>query len=296
MWSLKLSNREFELPQEREATWYNLDRSVCAYVYSINGLKCLDFPHIALYLLDNNSYEITAIPTKSADTTLVEDTFRRLVLPMQMQLAGMEVLHASAVLMNAGVIALCANSGTGKSTTAFALSRRGYRVFADDVVPFELRPSETRANSLPFRVRLRADAANYLDHQYAHRYSKNSHAERLHQIDHATAPLRLIIILRRSLVSMDLRDTEVRQMKPQESFLAILRHAWCFSLIDEDRKALMIKQYLDLVSRIPVYEISFKADLTKINSLLDTIEEIYNTTGETAIQDLSTNKQVETTD
>src|SRR5688572_12714528 len=114
MWSLKISHQEFELPHVPDATWYNLDRTVCAYVYSIDGLKCLDFPHIGRFLLHNNSDEVTVFPAKLAASTLVEDTFRRLVLPMQLQLAGMEVLHASAVLMNSGVVSFCANSGTGK--------------------------------------------------------------------------------------------------------------------------------------------------------------------------------------
>lgn len=47
---------------------------------------------------------------------------------------GFELLHASAVEVDAGVVAFVAPSGRGKSSLAAELCRRGYRLFCDDVL------------------------------------------------------------------------------------------------------------------------------------------------------------------
>ncbi|HEX4463845.1 MAG TPA: hypothetical protein VH042_04305 [Solirubrobacterales bacterium] len=47
---------------------------------------------------------------------------------------GYEALHASAVLTDRGVVAIAAASGTGKSTLALELVKRGWPLFADDTV------------------------------------------------------------------------------------------------------------------------------------------------------------------
>jgi hypothetical protein len=47
---------------------------------------------------------------------------------------GFELLHASAVESDRGVVAFIAPSGGGKTTIAAELGRRGYRIFSDDVL------------------------------------------------------------------------------------------------------------------------------------------------------------------
>jgi hypothetical protein len=47
---------------------------------------------------------------------------------------GFELLHASSVAIDDGLVAFVAPSGTGKSSIAVELSRRGCRIFSDDVL------------------------------------------------------------------------------------------------------------------------------------------------------------------
>jgi hypothetical protein len=56
------------------------------------------------------------------------------ILPNIAIARGYEALHASAVLTELGVVAVAAPSGTGKSTLARELERRGWPLFADDTV------------------------------------------------------------------------------------------------------------------------------------------------------------------
>jgi len=59
------------------------------------------------------------------------------VLPLACVLQGVEVLHASAVAVDGGVIALVGGSGQGKSTVAAALIARGAAFVTDDALAVE---------------------------------------------------------------------------------------------------------------------------------------------------------------
>ena len=59
------------------------------------------------------------------------------VLPFAALLHGLEILHASAVVVDRGAIALVGPSGAGKTSVALDLCRRGASFLADDVLALE---------------------------------------------------------------------------------------------------------------------------------------------------------------
>src|SRR5437868_7089772 len=86
----------------------------------------------------------------------VETDYRRAVLPMALQAHGQEVIHASAVITEDGVVAFCGRSQTGKSTVAYGLHRRGYRVWADDTLVFDASAEFVQVIPYPHRLRIRS--------------------------------------------------------------------------------------------------------------------------------------------
>lgn len=72
---------------------------------------------------------------------------------------GALALHASALQLGRGAIALVAPSGTGKSSLAFALVRQGARLLTDDTLPVELQPAAVLARPGVQSIRLREDSA-----------------------------------------------------------------------------------------------------------------------------------------
>lgn len=60
------------------------------------------------------------------------------VLPFAAALRGLEVLHAGAVVIEGTGVALSGRSGSGKTSAALALQRRGAELLADDVLAVEL--------------------------------------------------------------------------------------------------------------------------------------------------------------
>src|SRR5205823_1705698 len=98
--------------------------------------------------------EVIAQTRESSE--LVDDLFRTAVVPLALQVFGYEVLHASAVRTESGVSAFCGLSGTGKSTVAYGLSRRGYPLWADDAVVFSaVDEGTTHCFRIPFAFHLR---------------------------------------------------------------------------------------------------------------------------------------------
>lgn len=68
------------------------------------------------------------------------------ILPSIAVMVGYEALHAASVESDEGVVAIMAPSGTGKSTLAIELLRRGLPLFADDVLVLGGDSSTARAH------------------------------------------------------------------------------------------------------------------------------------------------------
>lgn len=82
------------------------------------------------------------------------------VLPFAAALQGLEVLHAGAVVLDGGAIAISGPSGAGKTSLALALVRRGAQLLADDVVAVERAGGELLAHpGAPIAGVDRAEAA-----------------------------------------------------------------------------------------------------------------------------------------
>jgi len=250
--------------------WRDLEGGVYAYAESSGDEYRMHLPGLASFSFSSRGDEISAEINSTTAEELVLDAYRRRVLPMALQVSGREVLHSSAVRSRAGVLALCADSGTGKSTIAFGLNSRGYPLWADDLVAFEISEEGSQAISLPFNLRLRPSAAALFGLS-ANGLSTvvtddgvTSGAE--------TAPLAGICVLRREDTST--ARLVVRSLSPAEAFSAVLSHAWSFALQNRERKRLMISHYLELASRIPVFDISFPSGLENLGATLDAIEQL----------------------
>ena len=101
----------------------------------------LRVPQVANFLV-RNGREVLVQPAPGA---LPADIRAYLLSPIFSTLchqAGMYSLHASAVRVDAGVVAFLGNSGAGKSTLAAGLAQRGYALICDDICLLDPRPND----------------------------------------------------------------------------------------------------------------------------------------------------------
>jgi hypothetical protein len=245
-----------------------------------DGHHWLHLPGLASFCFTNTGEEVRVIAQPPPQYDLIRDTYFRSVLPLAFQARGTEVLHASAVHTPRGIVALCAVSGTGKSTLAAGLSQRGYRVWADDAVAVVTTGECVMALPCPFTLRLRPDAAAFF---CASRFglppelARDSAAEEQRE----PQPLIALCILDRVQEGNDGKATvEILRMSSAQAFPAVLAHAYCFSLRDTQRKRRMVQQYLDLVARVPTYTVRFHSGLEYLTAILDGVEQMMHSNRE----------------
>ena len=248
--------------------WLDGTGEVYAYAENLGDKYCMHLPGLASFRFSSGGGEVAAAVSGVATDEVVLDAYQRRVLPMALQVSGREVLHASAFRSPAGVIALCADSETGKSTIAYGLNSRGYPLWADDLVAFEISTCGMQALSLPFNLRLRPSAAAMFDLDTTQLPVAASGDGVTPGSE--TAPLAAICVLRREVASGT--PVTVRRLASAEAFAAVLSHAWSFALQDHERKRRMINHYLELISSTPIFDISFQPGLENLPAILDAIE------------------------
>jgi hypothetical protein len=264
MLELAIAEEEAVLPDraEGEVEVWREQGQVCAYGYPARGQNWLHVPGLATFRFLRSDQPVVGIPTGSADGVAVRDAFERTALPMALQSLGRQVLHASAVRTPAGVIAFCGDSGTGKSTLAYAAARRGYRLWADDAVAFDVTGADVVALPLPFRIILRPESSAFF----------GSDADTDVQSPAATGPepLAAVVILER----IEDRGVSVARLSGADAFPAALAQGYCYRPTDAEQNARMVDDYLELAARVPVLAARFEPRFESVEKLLDAIDNV----------------------
>lgn len=254
--------------------WRDLDGRIGAlgerradlFLLHLPGLACFEFG------LAGDEVVVRAPPETRRET--IEDQFFRTALPLILQARGREVLHASAVSTPAGVVALCAEKESGKSTLAYALSRRGYSLWADDAVAIEVEDERAWSFPVPFALRLRPASAAHFE-RAGTPPAPDPPARRVAAAGSANgrAPLRAAFVLTRLRAAGGAAAApEARRLAASEAFTALLANAYCFTLGDPDRKQAMMRHFLMLTRELPVFALRYPTGLEHLEAILDTLE------------------------
>lgn len=245
--------------------WRDVAGNPCAYGHTVAGRHWMHWPRLASYCFDDDGGEIVAYPAESASPDVIVDTFHRMVLPLALQRRGMEALHASATTIGGRVVAFCAVSGTGKSTLAYSLHQAGHPQWSDDVVVLDVGAAEIAAVPLPFDVRLFPEAAA----QFTGDRARPRGDARPAPLPSVRTPLGAVCVLVRRSRHEFGPEVSVERLSSARALAAVLEHAHAFNLTDPARKKTMLQHYLDLVERIPVFEVRFRPGLDRLPAVAD---------------------------
>ncbi len=251
-------------------TWRNRSGGVVATGYCTGDVCWMHWPYLGAYRFAlNDPGVIRAFPLRGASIAIIRDTYTRSVVPMALQALGYEALHASAVLMPGGVVGFFAASETGKSTMAYGLSARGYPQWGDDSLVFEPFSSPLTSRWLPFDVRLRPRSSAFFESR-----GEASRALPATPLP-SRAPLAALCLLTRA--DSDSEPVVVRRLDPVRAFSALIAHAHCFNPHDEPRRAAMLRHYMDVTGRLPIFEIVFRPVLEDMPRVQDAVIEALGT-------------------
>ena len=263
------------LDEPEVRVWKDTGGRVCGFGYTLGNSHWIHLPRVAAYRFTRESDVVTAFPDPDARSDLVRLYFHHSVLPIALQTlhSELEVLHASGVCLGPGLVLLCGNSGTGKSTTAYGMSRRGYRLWADDSVMLEIEGSEIRALPLPFDVRLRPASMSFFNPDHADR-GRTSGQRGAGKGARKAARIAALILLKRTQPTTGRPPVVTRRLSPGAAFASVLAQGDCLSLHDEERKRRMLQNYLLMAARLPVIDVRFQSGLETLPALLDRIERV----------------------
>jgi hypothetical protein len=248
--------------------WVDYNGTPSAYFYRDGAEYWAYLPAVGAFRSGSDG-QVLAVPNEGVSEDLVVDTYRRTIAPMTLQLLGRQVLHASAIESPGGVIGFCADSQTGKSTIAFGLARRGYRVCADDALAFEASGPGVRVLELPFSVRLRPASTAYFD--VAVPPAPTLPPDGRISIGDDGLPLAALCILSRQEEG---QGVELSRLPADDVIRKLLPHAYCFSVLEDELKRRTVEQYLAVAGRVPVYEVRFTATLDELPILLTEVERV----------------------
>lgn len=259
-------------------TWTDLADVVCAYAYAGDCWWAMEIPQLATFKLDlsdRNTIRVFAGAGASRET--IEDLYRRSVVPLFLQALGRETMHASAVAGSKGVLAFCGDRGTGKSTIAYALARRGFAQHADDTLVLSLDDGAVRTVPLEFTPRLRPAARTF--------FGPGTDLDRFADSRGVRAePLATVFVLRRDDTCV---GPTVRGLSPPAAFEALLQHAHCFEPDNPVQRRRLLQNYLDISTRVPVFDVSFGSGLQGLERLLDALLHAAGTPSPDIVEELA---------
>lgn len=237
--------------------WRDHEGRICAYGGQEGEHYWLRFPGMACFRFHPQLEVATCRREGTTAEAIIEDLFRRTVVPLIYQVGGRAVLHGSAVRSREGVIVFCARSHTGKSTLASAFHLQGFSFWADDAVVVEPQAEGMHAVGLPSRLRLRPPSRRHFQ-------------EAIDPTDVALNPdpsaaqgerLLAICLLQRAEGEPGQPPAWVTQVPPSQAMLQLLEHAYSFTLGPLTQRRAILAQYHELATSVPVWDVHVQTGL-----------------------------------
>ena len=238
--------------------WRGVDEGVFAYGYREGSRRWMQWPAVGTFLIRCDSPVVTVAAEPGVGRAVLEDAFQRGVRPVALIHREFEVLHASAVATARGVVALCAVSGTGKSTLAAALAAAGFDAWADDFVAMHVTDKGAWCPYVSSRPRLDAPAAAALASLSADRPPRDGA-----RFQQTGARLDAVLILRREATPLSALSIGP-PMTAAQAFTAFLPHGHDGALADDGRRRRSLERYLALAATVPIVEVRIPPGLERL--------------------------------
>jgi hypothetical protein len=203
----------------------------------------------------------------------LEDTATYLlgpVLGFVMLLRGVVCLHASAVAIGNEAIALLGPAGSGKSTTAAAFAKCGYRVLAEDVVTLDDRGDHFLVRSGYPCIRLWPAAVKAL-------YGSETHLPKLTpnwdkcfldlSDNFQQEPLRLAAIYQLGERQYDTRAPFLQALDRSEGLMSLVANTYATKLMDKQMRGREFELLARAVKHVPLRRVTPHADPARIPDL-----------------------------
>lgn len=198
------------------------------------------------------------------------------VMALLLHQRGFLVLHGSSVRMNGGAAAFLAYRGTGKSTTAIHLYKKGYPIVTDDILA----------------ISFDEDGVPFLNPGYLHvRLAEDSYEQVRDDTDILT-PIRTIVgkvfcdassrysarpsRLERIYLMEKGDEIRISEIKSQETLLDLLRHSIAQRIFKETDQSDNLVHCANLINNVIFRRLEVNHSFEELSELVDLIEKDFH--------------------
>lgn len=263
----------------------SLPPNECELPYFINGEDgvSLHVKGVGGFRVNRRADRVTVLPEDGVDPLLLRIHLFGSVLAILCYRRGLFPLHGSCVLLDGEAVVFSGASGTGKSTLATALARRGHPLLCDDICAIDLsNPRRPMLRPAFSRVKLMPDAINCFQMAEAVTYSQAARGPKGHfgmaAIQPAGAiqqPVPLGAIYALSTPSGDQPSRSLLQSKNAFVFIESQAHrGWMgrnLGLCEQ-----LFGHIAMLAATVPVYRLDRPCDLDRVDEVARLVETAHN--------------------
>lgn len=209
-------------------------------------------------------------PDTGLDHTYLKILILGPVLTLLLQQRNYLVLHASAIDINGHAVAFIGTNGTGKSTTLFALNKKGYPLITDDILCI------TSTNDIPLvnpsypRLKLNEDVMIFMNeniystpktHVYADKYSYL-----VNKYSSSQKPLKNIYVLETGT------ECKIETISSKESLMKLIESSYCFEMFSDKEIKDNFKDCAQILENVQVKRLKILRSFYKLPDLIKIIE------------------------
>jgi hypothetical protein len=229
----------------------------------------LEFVNLADFFIDGAGCEVLYIPRPGVPDHSIRHLILDSVMAFVLNLRGLVVLHASAVVTPFGACAFAATSGVGKSTLAASFQKAGCPTLTDDCLVLESTRGAIYGIPSYANVRLRADSLA-LVHARPDRTLPVAHYNTKRRVKTGGFAIgrhrltALYCLQRQSVENATNREPVIEAISGAERFMLALRFTFC---LDPNDPATLLRQFSQieqLLSFVPISRLTIPADFAAL--------------------------------
>ncbi len=181
-------------------------------------------------------------------------------------------VHASAVMIPGGAIAVMGAAMAGKSTTTLGLVRKGFPLIIDDVLPVDFTENGPVVHGWERPLHLRDSAAEFFDVSREHMLVTAIETKvQLHlHSESQTLPLCALVEL---MPEADATEVSVRRLDGVDALRACMRNTNATGIAGADGRGKAFFEWVTtLANTIPIYQLTRPLDGWSLETVLEHIE------------------------
>lgn len=248
------------------ASWYR-------YRILTDGSVYLHWTDLFEFLVSPDGRRVACHPLPAASLEVFHTYLVGQVLSVALAKRGREPLHATAAVVDGGVVAFLGDCGYGKSSLGAAFLQGGFTLLTDDLLILEREGDHYLAHPGPSRIKLFPEMARSLLGEQGDSVPMNQLTpKRILRLDPpraapSPAPLRAIYVLRPPKAMPSLRRITIRPLSARAAYLELLRNTFTTLVRDRDRLKRQFLMATELASRVPVRSLSYPRRLDRLPSV-----------------------------